>query len=37
MQVDSEDEIEVSPFDWPKGFYSDSTHAGLKPDGDDMG
>ncbi|WP_367334173.1 bifunctional glutamate N-acetyltransferase/amino-acid acetyltransferase ArgJ [Lentilactobacillus sp.] len=37
MQVDSEDEIEVSPFDWPKGFYSDSTHAGLKPEGDDMG
>ncbi|MEE8823247.1 arginine biosynthesis bifunctional protein ArgJ [Lentilactobacillus sunkii] len=37
MQMTSEDSIEVSKFTWPKGFYADSTHAGLKPDQDDMG
>ncbi|GAA3194578.1 bifunctional glutamate N-acetyltransferase/amino-acid acetyltransferase ArgJ [Lentilactobacillus kefiri] len=37
MQMTSEDLIEVSTFTWPKGFYADSTHAGLKQDSDDMG
>lgn len=37
MQMTSEDSIEVSEFTWPKGFYADSTRAGLKPDQDDMG
>lgn len=37
MQMTSEDSIEVTEFTWPKGFYADSTHAGLKPDQDDMG
>lgn len=37
MQITSEKSIEVTGFTWPKGYYADSTHAGLKPDSDDMG
>ncbi len=37
MQMTSEDLIEVTEFTWPKGYDADSTHAGLKPDQDDMG
>ncbi|CAM3007421.1 bifunctional glutamate N-acetyltransferase/amino-acid acetyltransferase ArgJ [Lentilactobacillus buchneri] len=37
MQMTSKTLIEVSQFTWPKGFSADSTHAGFKPDQDDMG
>ncbi|GAA2983046.1 bifunctional glutamate N-acetyltransferase/amino-acid acetyltransferase ArgJ [Lentilactobacillus parakefiri] len=37
MQITGNALIETSQFTWPKGFSADSTHAGFKPDQDDMG
>lgn len=37
MQMESENSIEISKFEWPNGFYSDAAHSGLKATGDDLG
>lgn len=37
MQMTSKDSINITAFTWPAGFDSDSTHAGLKEEQDDMG
>ncbi|MDM7516837.1 bifunctional glutamate N-acetyltransferase/amino-acid acetyltransferase ArgJ [Lentilactobacillus sp. TOM.63] len=37
MQMTSEDSINITAFTWPAGFDSDSIHAGLKEEQDDMG